>query len=29
MKIEYNIKAIRINCPWYKKERFNLEKPEN
>lgn len=29
MKIEHNVKAIRINYPWYKKERFNLEKPEN
>lgn len=26
MKIEHNVKAIRINYPWYKKERFNSEK---
>ena len=26
MKIEHNAKAIRINYPWYKKERFISEK---
>ena len=29
MKTEHYVKAIRINYPWYKKERFNSEKPEN
>lgn len=29
MKIEHNVKAIRINYPWYKKERLNSEKTEN
>ena len=29
MKIEHNVKAIRINYPGYQKERFNSEKTEN